>query len=52
VHEPEHCRYAWADNSVAELFSKTGMPVSPFRSDSLPLVGNKAKMMEMLIYKQ
>lgn len=52
VPEPEHCRYAWADNSVAELFSKTGMPVSPFRSDALPLVGNKAKMMEMLIYKQ
>ena len=52
VHEPEHCRYAWSDNSVAALFSKTGMPVSPFRSDLLPLVGNKSKMMEMLIYKK
>lgn len=51
VHEPEYCRYAWADNSEAALFSKTGLPVSPFRSDALPLVGNKAKMMEMLIYK-
>ncbi len=52
VHEPTDCRYAWADNSVATLFSKTGLPVAPFRSDSLPLVGNKAKMMEVLIYKQ
>jgi sialate O-acetylesterase len=34
VAEPEHVRYAWADNPVtANLFNSEGLPAAPFRTD-------------------
>lgn len=37
VKEPVAVRYAWSDSPItANLFSQTGLPVSPFRSDKLP----------------
>jgi len=34
VTEPSAVRYAWADNPVCNLFNTTGLPASPFRTDS------------------
>lgn len=34
VPSPTAVRYAWADNPVADLYTDSGMPVVPFRSDS------------------
>jgi sialate O-acetylesterase len=36
VSEPAAVRYAWADNPVCNLYSTTGLPVTPFRSDDWP----------------
>lgn len=34
VPEPQHVRYAWADNPVgANLYNNEGLPASPFRTD-------------------
>jgi sialate O-acetylesterase len=33
VEKPVAVRYAWADNPVCNLFSKDGLPVTPFRTD-------------------
>jgi len=33
VAKPIAARYAWADNPVCNLFSKDGLPVTPFRTD-------------------
>ena len=33
VEKPIAVRYAWADNPVCNLFSKDGLPVTPFRTD-------------------
>ena len=33
VARPTAVRYAWADNPVCNLFSKDGLPVTPFRTD-------------------
>ena len=33
VSEPAAVRYAWADNPVCNLFSRNGLPATPFRSD-------------------
>ena len=33
VKAPVAVRYAWADNPVCNLFSKEGLPATPFRSD-------------------
>lgn len=33
VSEPVAVRYAWADNPIANLYNKEGLPASPFRSD-------------------
>ena len=33
VQEPVSVRYAWADNPVANVQNKEGLPVTPFRSD-------------------
>jgi sialate O-acetylesterase len=33
VEKPVAVRYAWADNPVCNLFSKEGLPVTPFRTD-------------------
>jgi sialate O-acetylesterase len=36
VKEPVAVRYAWADNPICNLFNRTGLPVTPFRSDDWP----------------
>ncbi|MEO0018213.1 MAG: hypothetical protein RLZZ522_1496 [Verrucomicrobiota bacterium] len=37
VPAPVAVRYAWADNPVCNLFTKDGLPVTPFRSDDFAL---------------
>lgn len=37
VAAPVAVRYAWADNPVANLRNKEGLPVDPFRTDDWPL---------------
>lgn len=36
VSEPAAVRYAWADNPVCNLYSREGLPVTPFRTDDWP----------------
>ena len=36
VAKPVAVRYAWADNPVCNLYNKTGLPASPFRTDDWP----------------
>jgi len=36
VSDPVSVRYAWADNPVCNLYSKEGLPVTPFRTDDWP----------------
>ncbi len=36
VSSPVAVRYAWADNPVCNLYSKDGLPVTPFRTDEWP----------------
>lgn len=36
VAEPVAVRYAWADNPVCNVFSATGLPLTPFRTDDWP----------------
>ncbi len=31
-------RYAWSDNPVANVFSAEGLPLTPFRTDSFPMI--------------
>ncbi|MBL9115317.1 MAG: hypothetical protein JNJ83_09960 [Verrucomicrobiaceae bacterium] len=38
VAKPVAVRYAWSDNPVCNLFSKDGLPVTPFRTDSFPMI--------------
>jgi len=38
VPEPIAVRYGWADFPVVNLFNKNGLPASPFRTDSFPMV--------------
>lgn len=42
VPAPVAVRYAWADNPVCNLYSKEGLPVTPFRSDDWPGVTAEA----------
>ncbi len=37
VAKPIAVRYAWADNPVCNLFSKDGLPVTPFRTDDFEM---------------
>jgi sialate O-acetylesterase len=37
VSEPVAVRYAWADNPICNLYSKEGLPASPFRTDDWPV---------------
>jgi len=37
VAAPVAVRYAWADNPVCNLFSKDGLPVTPFRTDDFEM---------------
>ncbi len=43
VAKPVAVRYAWANNPVANLYNKEGLPASPFRTDDWPgvTVNNK-----------
>ena len=43
VPAPIAVRYAWADNPVSNLMSSSGLPVTPFRSDSWPEVTADAR---------
>ena len=43
VPEPAAVRYAWADNPVCNLFSQSGLPLTPFRTDDWPGVTIDAK---------
>lgn len=36
VVKPVAVRYAWADNPVCNLYNKSGLPASPFRTDDWP----------------
>ena len=36
VQNPVAVRYAWADNPVCNLYNRTGLPVTPFRTDDWP----------------
>ncbi len=38
VEKPVAVRYAWADNPVCNVFSKDGLPLTPFRSDDFEMV--------------
>ncbi len=38
VAKPIAVRYAWADNPVCNLYSKEWLPVTPFRSDTFPMI--------------
>jgi sialate O-acetylesterase len=38
VTKPVAVRYAWSDNPVCNLYSKDGLPVTPFRSDSFDMI--------------
>jgi sialate O-acetylesterase len=38
VSYPVAVRYGWADFPVVNLFSKDGLPVSPFRTDDFPMI--------------
>jgi sialate O-acetylesterase len=37
VEKPIAVRYAWADNPVCNLFSKDGLPLTPFRTDDFEM---------------
>lgn len=36
IAEPVAVRYAWADNPICNLYSRDGLPVTPFRTDDWP----------------
>lgn len=36
VLKPVAVRYGWADNPIANLYNRTGLPASPFRTDEWP----------------
>jgi sialate O-acetylesterase len=37
VEKPIAVRYAWADNPVCNIFSKEGLPLTPFRTDDFEM---------------
>ena len=36
ITDPVAVRYAWADNPVCNVYSKEGLPLTPFRTDDWP----------------
>ena len=36
VSDPVAVRYAWADNPVCNVYSREGLPLTPFRTDDWP----------------
>jgi len=51
VAAPIAVRYAWADNPVCNLFSKDGLPVTPFRTDDFEMT-TKPKPVEVSAVKK
>lgn len=43
VTDPVAVRYAWADNPVCNLYSRNGLPATPFRTDDWPGVTAEAR---------
>ena len=43
VADPAAVRYAWADNPVCNVYSREGLPLTPFRTDDWPGVTAEAK---------
>jgi sialate O-acetylesterase len=43
VADPVAVRYAWADNPVCNMYSASGLPLTPFRTDDYPGVTAEAK---------
>jgi sialate O-acetylesterase len=43
ISEPAAVRYAWADNPVCNVYSKEGLPLTPFRTDDWPGVTAEIK---------
>lgn len=41
VSQPAAVRYAWADNPICNMYSRAGLPLTPFRTDSWPGVTAK-----------
>lgn len=37
-------RYAWASNPVVNLYSREGLPLTPYRSDDWPLLGDENQL--------
>ncbi len=42
VAAPVAVRYAWADNPVCNVYSKNGLPLTPFRTDDFPMMTKPA----------
>jgi sialate O-acetylesterase len=42
VANPIAVRYAWADNPVCNVYSSTGLPLTPFRTDNFPMITKPA----------
>ena len=38
VQNPVAARYAWADNPVANVQNREGLPLTPFRTDDFPMI--------------
>jgi sialate O-acetylesterase len=38
VAKPIAVRYAWSDNPVCNVYSRDGLPLTPFRSDDFPMI--------------
>ncbi|HTD85558.1 MAG TPA: 9-O-acetylesterase, partial [Candidatus Binatia bacterium] len=38
VSAPAAVRYGWSDFPVVNLFNKTGLPATPFRTDDWPMI--------------
>jgi len=43
IAEPVAVRYAWADNPVCNVYSASGLPLTPFRTDEFPGVTAEAR---------
>jgi sialate O-acetylesterase len=43
ITEPVAVRYAWADNPVCNVYSASGLPLTPFRTDEFPGVTADAR---------
>jgi sialate O-acetylesterase len=43
VADPVAVRYGWADNPICNMYSASGLPLTPFRTDDFPGVTSAAK---------